>query len=73
MVTCMTFRVEISLKVLYNFFKLILLFTNYVVPIVVYRKILLEGSLKFQECILQTRKVWLHVCVTVSGQRFSMS
>ena len=39
---------EISLKILFNFFKLILLvsiFTSYVVPIVVYQNMLLEGSL----------------------------
>ena len=47
-VTCVTFRVEISLKILYNFFKLILLvsiFTSCVGPIVVYQNMLLEGSL----------------------------
>ena len=48
MVTCVTFRLEISLIILYNFFKLILfvsIFTSYVGPIVVYQNMLLEGSL----------------------------
>ena len=48
MVTCVTFRVEISLKILYNFFKLILLesiLTSYAGPVVVYQNMLLEGSL----------------------------
>ena len=56
MVTCVTFRVEISLKILYNFFKLILLvpiFISYVGPIVV------------QGVFYRPENVWLRVSQTL--------